>query len=88
MPVPPFENYPATVDGPAWGFQAITPSDTVDLNPMLRSLRVGTDGTVRVAGRDGSPPVTFTCVAGEVLPGWIRRVYATGTTATGLVGYV
>jgi hypothetical protein len=68
-------------------FVAITPSDSVEVD--LVGIYVGVAGNIALLGR-GDPPggqVTLTNVpAGTTIQASIRRVYATGTTATGLVG--
>ena len=65
---------------------AVTPSDTVD--QFYDTLYVGGAGAVKVMTSRGNQ-VTLTAVpAGTRLPLRVRRVYATGTTATGIVGLV
>ena len=63
---------------------AVTPSDTNNLRePSV--VFVGSAGNVRVLTSQGSD-VTFTGVlGGSVLPVQVIRVFATNTTATGLV---
>ncbi|MEL7395412.1 MAG: hypothetical protein AAFN44_03465 [Pseudomonadota bacterium] len=64
----------------------ITPSDTVDLEPVARAMRCrpdGTAGTLRFISLRGVERNTFIS-AGEVLQVGATRVFATGTTATGL----
>lgn len=73
-----------TATGPAQGFLTITPSDTVDAGPF-RWVRVGAAGTIRYRGLTGDI-INQNVAAGEVVDGWIARVHAAGTTATGLVG--
>lgn len=63
----------------------ITPSDTVDL----------VDGVIECTGVTGTVAVrttadfdrTYTIAAGGTLKCTVKKVYATGTTATGLVLY-
>lgn len=66
------------------GAEAITTSDTVDLaSPSV--VYVGGGGDVKVTTANGDV-VTFTgLVAGGVIPVRVKRVWATGTTATNLV---
>ena len=72
------------LDAPAWDAADVTPSDSADLPRPARSLYVGGAGDVSVITRGGST-VTFTAVpAGMVLPVQVRRVRATGTTATSI----
>lgn len=66
---------------------AISPNDAVDLAFVTRQIRVtGTAGTIAVVWPDGTE-TTEPVAAGDVLDWRIRRVKATGTTATGLRGY-
>ncbi len=71
---------------PAFSAAAITASDSTDLANPVRAIYVGGAGSVvvtMVAGND----VTFSGLpAGMILPIRAKRVKATGTTATGLVG--
>jgi hypothetical protein len=73
-------------DSPAVGGAAPTLSDTVD-DPAgpFRSLWVGVAGNIKVGMADGSS-ATFANVPVGILPVTAVRVYATGTTATSLVG--
>lgn len=64
---------------------AITPNNTSDIR-VTRGLYVGVAGDVKVDMADSST-VTFTGLAsGMVHPLAVKRVYATGTTATGIIG--
>lgn len=66
---------------------AITPSDTQDLAFLPRGVYVGGDGSLAVILADDTESVTFTGVpAASLLPIRVKRVLATGTTASGLVG--
>lgn len=71
---------------------AITPSDTVDFTKMVRYIYVGTStangGTITIVNNDNTT-VTFSNVlqGSTIGPFNARRVNATGTTATNLVGF-
>lgn len=73
---------------PALHMYEVTPSDTEDLpHGGARVLRINTGGTLRVT--------TFlnitedvTVYDGEVIPCAVKRIFATGTTATGIRAYV
>jgi hypothetical protein len=81
----PFASTQAGIDSPASNVFDITPADGADLALFARAIRVGGSGTLKIdAAQSGT--VTLTVFAGEVVPIRTRRVYATGTTATGLVG--
>lgn len=72
---------------PAGSATAITPNDDTDLATETRSLYVGGAGNVSVILANDADPVTLTALAVGVLHELrVRRVRATGTTATGLVG--
>ena len=66
---------------------AVTPNDSVDL-PEISIIYVGTygsTGAVKVTTAQGTD-VTFTGVPpGFVIPGQVRRVWSTGTTASNIV---
>lgn len=70
---------------PFIGVQAITPSDTVDLDPPVRGLLVGVAGNVSVLLYDGTTDI-LPVLAGVVYHLIIKRVLATDTTATGIHG--
>jgi hypothetical protein len=76
---------PAT---PARSAVAITPDDNTDLaRGATRGLYIGGGGDVTVIMADDSAAVTLAgLVAGVVHPLRVKRVKATGTTATGIVG--
>lgn len=64
---------------------AITPSDTEDVETVPRALYIGVEGDVAVIMGDDSASVTLVGASG-LLPVMVRRVLATGTTATDIVG--
>ena len=73
---------------------AVTPSDASNLVPPsgdankgTRALFIGGAGTVKVDMADGTTvTLTFPATAcGIVQPIAVKKVYATGTTATGIV---
>lgn len=73
------------INPPKVGF-SITPSDANDLADSTRMIRVDGAGTLKV-DMVGSGTLTFTMTAGEWLPICVKKVYSTGTTATGIVGF-
>ena len=76
---------------PALYAGSCTASDTVDMDPSARGIYIGGGGNVRVlmlgySSASADKAVTFSsCAAGTVLPFQIRRVFSSGTTATGLI---
>jgi len=69
--------------GPASNAAEITPNDSTDIGHVSRALYVGAGGTMKVTMRGGQS-VTITVEAG-LHPLAVSRVWATGTTATGIV---
>ncbi len=62
-------------------------SDSADLpNPVMVQCK-GNAGTIKFTDVAGNPPLTLNLAAGEMLNVQVSRVWATGTTATGLIGY-
>lgn len=83
--------------GPPRGSFAVTPSDTVDVvdtngvTTLLRGFWVEVIGNVAVVYDDGSTDTLLVNVVGlpaGLVGGLIRRILATGTTATGIHGVV
>jgi hypothetical protein len=65
--------------------RAVTPDNDNDLaTGVCKALLIGVAGTVSVIAADDTDAVTLTVEAG-VLPVRVRRVRATGTTATSIV---
>ena len=70
---------------PAATLFEVVPDDISDLERVTTALNVATQGRVRVTMADGSEG-TISVVPGVALPVRVRRVWATGTTATGIMG--
>jgi len=75
---------------------AVTPSDTADLAPpsgdpnkATRALLIGGAGTAQVDMADGTTvTLTFPATAcGLMLPIAVKKIHATGTTATAIVAF-
>lgn len=67
---------------PAEKAAVVTPSDSVDLTrKAYKGLWVGVAGAIKVTTVGGST-VTFTGVPVGLFPVAVKRVWATGTTAT------
>lgn len=65
---------------------AITKSNSVDFDFLVRGIYVGGTGDVTIVNPDDTA-VTFAAVpAGTILPVQARRVNSTGTDATDMVG--
>lgn len=80
-------NLPHTA--PAVGATAVTPSDSVDLDPRPRALWIGGagSGNLKVDMANGDT-VTFAGVPVGLFPIAVTRVYATGTDVTNIVALV
>jgi len=80
-------NHGRDASGPGRRAAVVTASDTVDLPIYAKALYVGAAGNIRVltvGGEDGEA-VTFANHPVGWLPVQVRRVLATGTTATQVV---
>ena len=75
-------------ESPASRAFAITPSDSTDLATPARSLYVGTAGNLSVILVGDTAAVTFTNVQAGYHPIRVKRIRATGTTATGIIGLI
>ena len=79
-----FADYKPGLESPASRLAAVTPSDSVDLATDSRAIKVAAAGSVRVT-TVGGDTVTVIIAAGIAFPVRARRIWTTGTTATGLV---
>ncbi|MEP4195993.1 MAG: hypothetical protein ABJL99_10200 [Aliishimia sp.] len=80
-----FESYAGNLASPPSSGFAIAPSDTTDLAFSTRCINVATSGSVTVT-LVGGDTVQYFVAAGAQFPCRAKRVFATGTDATGLVG--
>ena len=84
-----FTHHAKGTTSPARDRLTITPSDSTDLDKVVRDIRVGGAGNVTVVTTTGAEIAFTGCADGERIgPFFVARVKLTGTTATGLVGYV
>jgi len=74
------------LDAPAASAVAITPDNSTDLTNHTRGIYVGATGTLKVDMVTGGTVTFVDPAAGVVHPLRVKRVYATGTTATGIIG--
>lgn len=84
---PKFNNLPQSLGAPAQGAIAITPSDATALSNPVRAITIGTAGVLSYEWPLGTIHTTATLPAGTYVM-WAARVRATGTTATGLTGWI
>jgi hypothetical protein len=80
-----FQDTSTGISGPAKNGSEVTASDAADLATASRALYVGGAGAVKITTTLGDT-ITFSNVpGGAILPVCARRVWSTGTTATGIV---
>ncbi|MEO0771795.1 MAG: hypothetical protein AAFZ04_01305 [Pseudomonadota bacterium] len=82
-----FKRTVSTITGPATELHPITPDDGTNLPTAVRAIAVATSGAVRVTTVGGSDATVYV-LAGAPFPVRVERVWATGTTATGIVGLI
>lgn len=80
----PYTSADATVS--ARRAAAITTSDTAVSDDPTRAIYVGNSGSLKVDMVSGGTVTFSNLTAGTLLPIQVVRVYATGTTATLLIG--
>lgn len=79
----PFENRIAALSGPATDAIPVTPDDSTDLPHVAIGLYIENAGLLSVLTVTGETRILS--VAGfSILPVGVRRVNATGTTASGI----
>lgn len=66
----------------------VTTSDTLSLAKPFRAFMVTVAGNVSVLMADGSSGIYPGCVPGMQYMGKILRINTTGTTATGIKGFI
>lgn len=75
------------INQPAEDAFAITPNDATDLVNATRAIYVsGTSGDIKVTTVKGTTLVIPAVPSGDRFPIRVSRVWAAGTTATGLIG--
>lgn len=78
-----FEKFTTSLIAPAEDLVPVTPNDGEDI-PVARALYVSGAGTLRITTRRGHVRNIPNAVEGYH-PVFVRRVHATGTTATGIL---
>jgi hypothetical protein len=79
-----FKTHITSLESPPIRIRAVIPDDSVDLPTASRALNVATTGSVRVTTVEGET-ATLTIAAGIPFPIRATRVWASGTTASGIV---
>lgn len=73
------------ISRPYHGGAAVTTSDTTDMTRPANAIMVTAGGAVKVDTQDGSTLTLPGLVVGTIYPIAARRIYTTGTTATGII---
>ncbi|MBT9386744.1 hypothetical protein KM176_23050 [Pseudooceanicola sp. CBS1P-1] len=79
----PFSGRAMSLNGPARDLLPVTPSDSLDLTHVACGLYVEQGGVI-VLLTEQQQTRTVTVADFSILPVGVRRVLATGTTATGI----
>jgi hypothetical protein len=83
-----FENHAVGLSSPAVRAVTITPNDAAELSSSLRGYTVGGSGDLAVVFVDDTESVVLPGrIAGVDYGGRIKKILATGTTATTIVGF-
>lgn len=86
MPIQPEDFSASGVTTPAAFAVDITPNDSADLDALTRALYVGVSGDIKLTTAGGDIITLIGVLGGSILPLRCKRVFATGTTATSIVG--
>ena len=79
-----FHAHAEGLSSPPANAMSVIPDDTQDLAFVSRCINVASEGAMRITTLRGDT-VTIHVAAGIAFPLRARRVWATGTTATGIV---
>jgi len=90
MSLPKTASLPSAATPAGWSFNhalAVTPNDTTDLPHTIAGFIPGAAGNVKLDTAGGETGVTIAVVAGQYYGIRSTRIYSSGTTATGIVGF-
>lgn len=79
-----FAHFATGLESPASHLHTVIPSDTEDLPEASRGINVAVSGNVRITTVSGSTSIVHVA-AGIAFPIRARRIWSTGTTASGIV---
>jgi len=79
-----FQGYTEGLNSPPSHLKAVTPDDVNDLPDASRCINVAESGAVRVTTVSGDTETIYVA-AGITFPVRAARIWATGTTATGIM---
>lgn len=80
-----FSDFPTNLTAPGRDAAPVSPDDLSDLPVLPRALYVGQGGTIAARMAGGQDVVFQGVQGGTILPVRVRRVLATGTTATSIL---
>ena len=83
----PFDGRAPNLSGPARDMLPITPADGIDLETLCVGLYVEGAGSLTITTERGNTRV-INVPDFSIIPVAASRVHATGTTATGLHGFI
>ncbi|QDZ10718.1 spike base protein, RCAP_Rcc01079 family [Devosia ginsengisoli] len=83
-----YDGYSSSLAGPVGHGFAIVPDDGADLAEITRALYVGVGGSLSIVLQSGAELTLQGVAAGTVLPLRVRRLKASGTSASAVVGLV
>jgi len=81
-----FETHQNSLSAPALFAEPVSPSDSTSLALATRAIYVGGAGDLRARMASGGDVTFRNLQAGAVYPFRLEQVFATGTTATNLIG--
>lgn len=81
-----FADHSVGLTAPASRATNVTPDDNNDLSQFTRGLYVGQPGSLRVRTVSGDEATFENMLGGVFYPIRVERVFATGTTATNIIG--
>lgn len=81
----PSKKAPAYVSDVKIGAATVTPNDASDLPKIASGIYVGATGDLVVTFLDGNTVTLKGLASGVIHPLCVKRVLATGTTATGII---
>jgi hypothetical protein len=80
-----FADFPTNLTAPGRDAAAVSPDDLSDLAVLPRALFIGQGGALALRMAGGQDVVFQGVQSGTILPVRVRRVMATGTTATSIL---
>jgi hypothetical protein len=85
--VDPFKGHRPGLSSPADNGAEVTPSDAGELPAVTRALYSGSGGDIAVRLASGTLVRLTETMPGSIYPLRVDKVLATGTTASGIVGF-